>query len=51
MSGLPAGSYDFYFGIDTDRNRRLDLDQLYYDSVKVDITGDVHESRSGFLNE
>jgi hypothetical protein len=51
MSGLPAGTYDFYFGIETNRNGTLDYDQLYYDSVQVNITGGVQGSGAGFLSE
>ena len=37
MSGLPIGSYTFYFGVDMDMNGLLDIDQIYYDSVDVSI--------------
>ncbi len=37
MDGLPAGTYTFYFTVDTNRNGYLDLSQLYYDSVVVNI--------------
>ncbi len=33
MSGLSAGGYLFYFGIDTAVNGRLDMDRLYTDTV------------------
>jgi len=36
-SGLPLGDYTFYFGVDTVMNGSIDLDQLYYDSVDVNI--------------
>ena len=39
MSGLPEGMYTAYFGVDMDMNGLLDFDQLYYDSVVVNITG------------
>ena len=38
MSGLPVGTYTFYFAVDTNMNGSLDLDQLYYDSIVVNIT-------------
>jgi V8-like Glu-specific endopeptidase len=38
MSGLPAGSYTFYFGVDTNMNGSIDMGQIYYDSVDVNIT-------------
>jgi parallel beta-helix repeat protein len=37
MSGLPTGSYSFYFGVDGSSNGNLD-GPLYYDSVEVNIT-------------
>lgn len=37
ISGLPIGSYTFYFGVDMDMNGSLDFDRLYYDSVIVNI--------------
>jgi hypothetical protein len=37
-SGLPVGAYIFYFGVDMNMNASLDSDQLYYDSVVVNIT-------------
>lgn len=33
--GIPAGTYTFYFGVDTAMNCSLDFDQLYYDNVDV----------------
>jgi hypothetical protein len=38
MSGLPTGTYTFYFGVDLNMNGSLDMDKLYYDSVNVTIT-------------
>ena len=38
MSGLPTGSYTFYFGVDMNMNNSLDMDKAYYDSVEVNIT-------------
>jgi hypothetical protein len=38
MAGLPAGTYTFHFAVDTNMNGSLDLDQLYYDSIVVNIT-------------
>jgi hypothetical protein len=39
-SGLGAGTYTYYFGVDTDMNDTLDTGavQLYYDSVEVIVT-------------
>ena len=34
---LPDGSYQFYFGVDTVPNGTVDLAQLYYDSVIVNV--------------
>ena len=34
---LPAGSYTCYFGVDTVMNGTLDMGDIYYDSVGVDI--------------
>ena len=34
---LPAGTYTLYFGVDMAMNGLLDMDQIYYDSVKIDI--------------
>jgi len=36
-SGLAPGSYDFYFGVDTNMNGSIDLGVLHYDSVRVTI--------------
>ncbi len=38
MPGLPAGTYTFYFAVDTNRNGSLDIDSLYYNSVVVYVT-------------
>jgi|GEM_PF-7111187 hypothetical protein len=35
---LPTGTYTFYFGVDLDMDGRMDMDQMYYDSVEVNIT-------------
>jgi hypothetical protein len=37
MSGLPAGNYTFYFGVDLVQNGKINLDQAYYDLVNVTI--------------
>jgi len=42
MSGLPGGSYTFYFGVDMVMNGSIDLGELYYDSVEVNITMAKH---------
>ena len=36
-SSLPVGTYTFHFGVDLIMNRSLDLDQLYVDTVNVEI--------------
>ncbi|OGW12476.1 MAG: hypothetical protein A3G93_15380 [Nitrospinae bacterium RIFCSPLOWO2_12_FULL_45_22] len=38
ISGLPPGTYTFYFGVDINMDGSLDDSQLYYDSVEVNIT-------------
>jgi hypothetical protein len=35
MSGLPSGTYKFYFGVDLNMNGIINYDQLYYDMVVV----------------
>jgi hypothetical protein len=37
VSGLPIGTYTFYFGVDMRMNGSLDFNELYYDSVVVNI--------------
>lgn len=37
-TGLPAGKYTVYFGVDTNMNGQLDVNQLYNDSIVVHIT-------------
>jgi len=34
---LSAGTYNFYFGVDTKMNGSVDMDHMYYDSVTVNI--------------
>jgi immune inhibitor A len=36
-SGLPAGSYNFYFGIDLEMDGSIDMAQMHYDIVSVTI--------------
>ena len=36
-ASLPAGAYTFYFGVDMSMNGSLDIDQIYYDSVSINI--------------
>jgi PKD repeat protein len=38
MSGLPVGTYKFYFAVDMNMNGHLDMGQLYYDSVTVTVS-------------
>ena len=45
ITGLPAGSYVFYLGVDTVMNGQLDFGNLFYDGVVVNIsetTGTVY---------
>ena len=35
VSGLPSGTYRFYFAVDTDMNGVLDLDKIVFDLVEV----------------
>lgn len=37
-SGLAVGTHIFYFGVDMNMNGSLDMDQLYFDWVMVNIT-------------
>jgi len=37
LSGSIPGTYVFYFGVDTGVNGSVDFDQLYYDSLQVDV--------------
>ena len=37
-TGLEAGFYKFYFAVDMIRNGSIDMGQIYYDSVDVNIT-------------
>jgi|Deesub1362A_J573_1020465.scaffolds.fasta_scaffold01867_4 hypothetical protein len=34
---LPAGIYTLYFGVDMDMDGLIDMDQMYYDTVEVNI--------------
>ncbi len=36
-TGLPVGTYTFYFAVDLRRNGVLDFDQLHFDSVEVRV--------------
>jgi len=36
-SGLPVGTYVFYFGVDLDMNGVLDPAEAFYDSVQVTV--------------
>jgi hypothetical protein len=38
ITGLPSGTYTFYFAIDTIMNGQIDFDHLYHDGVVVNIT-------------
>jgi hypothetical protein len=37
-TGLPAGQWTFYFGVDAPQNGMMDFDRLFYDSVSVTVT-------------
>lgn len=37
MSGLPAGNYTFYFGVDLIKNGLINIGQAFYDSAEVTI--------------
>jgi hypothetical protein len=37
ISGLPTGTYIFYFGVDMEMNGSINFDKLYYDSVVVNV--------------
>ncbi|MEI8123271.1 MAG: Ig-like domain-containing protein, partial [bacterium] len=37
LNGMAAGQYDFFFGIDMNRNGWIDVETLYYDSVSVTV--------------
>lgn len=38
INGLSESTYTFYFAIDINMDGNLDLDQIYYDSVGVNVT-------------
>ena len=38
VSGLPPGTYTFYFAVDMNMNGTLDFDELFLNSVVVNIT-------------
>jgi hypothetical protein len=38
-SSLAAGQHVFYFGVDTKMNGLLDMDAIYFDWVRVNVTG------------
>jgi len=38
VSGLQAGTYTFYFGVDTNKDEAITWGCLYYDTVEVNIT-------------
>lgn len=37
-TGLPLGSYIFYFGVDLEMDGALTMEQMYYDSVDVNVS-------------
>ena len=36
-TGLPSGNYVFYFGVDTNMNGVLDVNQLYYNKFSMNV--------------
>ena len=38
VSGLPAGTYTLYFGVDTVMDGNVTWDSVYYDTVEVNVT-------------
>ena len=38
QSGLPVGTYEFYFGVDLNMNGLISYGTLYYDKVVVNVT-------------
>jgi len=38
VSGLPAGTYTLYFGVDTARDGNVTWVSVYYDTVEVIVT-------------
>ncbi len=38
VSGLPSGTYTFYFAVDLNMNGLLDVFELFFDGVVVNIT-------------
>ncbi len=38
VSGLPSGTYTFYFAVDLNMNGIIDFGELFFDSVVVNIT-------------
>jgi len=38
LSGLPAGTYELYFGVDTVMDGNVTWDSVYYDTVVVNVT-------------
>ena len=41
IAGLPLGSYIFYFGVDLIMNGLVDFDQLFFDSITVNIVDNL----------
>ena len=42
VSGLPAGTYTLYFGVDTVMDGNVTWDGVYYDTVVVELVASVH---------
>jgi hypothetical protein len=41
VTGLPAGEYVFYFGVDTTANGMVDVETIFYDWAAVEIVAAV----------
>ena len=46
ITGLPAGKYTFYFGIDTNMNSKLNMNQAYYQKTAVTVSS-TDEKKAG----
>jgi len=48
LSGFPVGTYGFYFGVDTHMDKIITLDNLYFDSVLINlVSGPTIEDLKG----
>lgn len=44
LVGLPAGQHTLYFGIDTDKNGQLDVDQAFYHAATLSVADNASNS-------